>query len=76
MDFLKYLTLPDLPQGDIIFISELEDMAGSQLSDYMSDEEAAIERDRIENDMDLWDSERIAEYEQDMKYKSKYGVWP
>jgi hypothetical protein len=25
--------------------------------------------------MDLWDSERIAEFEQDMKYKSKYGVW-
>ena len=75
MDMSKYEQMPDLPNADIMFTSELEDMVGNQLSDYMSDEEAAIERDRIENDMDLWDSERIAEYEQDMKYKSKYGVW-
>jgi hypothetical protein len=75
MDLTIYKQMPDLPNADIMFTSELEDMVGNQLSDYMSDEEAAIERDRIENDMDLWDSERIAEYEQDMKYKSKYGVW-
>jgi hypothetical protein len=75
MDLTIYKQMPDLPNADIMFTSELEDMAGNQLADYMSYEEAAIERDRIENDMDLWDSERIAEYEQDMKYKSKYGVW-
>lgn len=75
MDLTAYKQMPDLPNADIMFTSELEDMAGSQLADYMSDEEAAIERDRIENDMDLWNSEQIAEYEQDMKYKSKYGVW-
>ncbi len=75
MDLTIYKQMPDLPNADIMFTSELEDMVGNQLADYMSDEEAAIERDRIENDMDLWDSERIAEYEQDMKYKSKYGVW-
>lgn len=75
MDLTEYKKMPDLPNADIMFTSELEEMVGNQLADYMSDEEAAIERDRIENDMDLWDSERIAEYEQDMKYKSKYGVW-
>ena len=75
MDMSKYEQMPDLPNADIMFTSELEDMAGSQLADYMSDEEAAIERDRIENDMDLWDSERIAQYEADMSYKSRYGVW-
>ena len=75
MDLSKYEQMPDLPNADIMFISELEEMVGNQLADYMSSEEAAIERDRIENDMDLWDLERIAEYEQDMKYKSKYGVW-
>ena len=75
MDLTIYKQMPDLPNADIMFTSELEEMVGNQLADYMSDEEAAIERDRIENDMDLWDSERIAEYEQDMKYKSKYGVW-
>jgi hypothetical protein len=76
MDLTIYKQMPDLPNADIMFTSELEDMVGNQLADYMSDEEAAIERDRIENDMDLWDSERIAEYERGMYYKSKCGVWP
>lgn len=71
----KYEQMPDLPNADIMFTSELEDMVGNQLADYMSDEEAAIERDRIENDMDLWDAERIAQYEADMSYKSRTGVW-
>ena len=75
MDMSKYEQMPDLPNADIMFTSELEDMVGNQLVDYMSDEEAAIERDRIENDMDLLDSERIAQYESDMSYKLRCGVW-
>lgn len=61
MDIFKYLTLPDLPQGDIMFIGELEDMAGNQLADYMSDEEAKIERELIER------QQEEEEYQRDLQ---------
>jgi hypothetical protein len=76
MDLTIYKQMPDLPNADIMFISELEDMVGYELEGYEAEENMQIERDRIDNDMDLWDSERIAEFERAMDYKSKCGVWP
>jgi hypothetical protein len=76
MDLTIYKQMPDLPNADIDFLNDLDDtLLGRPAEDYESEENMQIERDRIDNDMDLWDSERIAEFEQDMKYKSKYGVW-
>jgi len=61
MDMSKYEQMPDLPNADIMFTSELEDMAGSQLADYMSDEEAKIERELIER------QQEEEEYQRDLQ---------
>jgi len=77
MDLTIYKKMPDLPNLDIDFLNDLDDtLLGRPAEDYECEEKMQIERDRIDNDMDLWDSERIAEFERAMDYKSKCGVWP
>jgi hypothetical protein len=76
MDLSTYKQMPDLPNADINFLDDLDDtLLGRPLEDYLCEENMEIERQRIENDMDLWDSEKIAQYESDMIYKSRCGVW-
>lgn len=76
MDLSTYKQMPDLPNADINFLDDLDDtLLGRPLEDYLCEENMEIERQRIENDMDLWDSEQIAQYESDMIYKSRCGVW-
>lgn len=57
----KYEQMPDLPNADIMFTSELEDMAGSQLANYMSDEEYRIELELIERE------QREEEYQRELR---------
>jgi hypothetical protein len=77
MDLTIYKKMPDLPNADEDFLNDLDDtLLGRPAEDYECEEKMQIERDRIDNDMDLWDSERIAEFERAMDYKSKCGVWP
>lgn len=61
MDMSKYEQMPDLPNADIMFTSELEDMAGSQLTNYMSDEEYRIELELIERE------QQEEEYKRDLQ---------
>ncbi len=61
MDMSKYEQMPDLPNADIMFTSELEDMAGSQLANYMSDEEYRIELELIERE------QQEEEYKRDLQ---------
>ena len=61
MDLTQYKQMPDLPNADIMFTSELEDMAGSQLADYMSDEEYRIELELIERE------QREEEYQRELR---------
>jgi len=61
MDMSKYEQMPDLPNADIMFTSELEDMAGSQLDNYMSDEEYRIELELIERE------QQEEEYKRDLQ---------
>jgi hypothetical protein len=77
MDLTENKKMPDLPNLDIDFLNDLDDtLLGRPAEDDETEENMQIERDRIDNDMDLWDSERIAEFERAMDYKSKCGVWP
>jgi hypothetical protein len=70
MDMSKYEQMPDLPNADIMFTSELEDMAGSQLADYMSDEEYRIELELIERE------QREEEYQRELReFKLSRRIW-
>ena len=70
MDLTQYKQMPDLPNADIMFTSELEDMAGSQLADYMSDEEYRIELELIERE------QREEEYQRELReFKLSRRIW-
>lgn len=70
MDMSKYEQMPDLPNADIMFTSELEDMAGSQLANYMSDEEYRIELELIERE------QREEEYQRELReFKLSRRLW-
>jgi hypothetical protein len=70
MDMSKYEQMPDLPNADIMFTSELEDMAGSQLANYMSDEEYRIELELIERE------QREEEYQRELReFKLSRRIW-
>jgi LPS O-antigen subunit length determinant protein (WzzB/FepE family) len=70
MDMSKYEQMPDLPNADIMFTSELEDMAGNQLADYMSDEEYRIELELIERE------QREEEYQRELReFKLSRRIW-
>lgn len=66
----KYEQMPDLQNADIMFTSELEDMAGSQLANYMSDEEYRIELELIERE------QREEEYQRELReFKLSRRIW-
>lgn len=70
MDMSKYEQMPDLQNTDIMFTSELEDMAGSQLANYMSDEEYRIELELIERE------QREEEYQRELReFKLSRRLW-
>lgn len=61
MDLTIYKQMPDLPNADIMFISELEDMVGYELEGYESEENMHI-RQEIEDE-----EESEAQYQRDLR---------
>jgi hypothetical protein len=61
MDLTIYKQMPDLPNADIMFISELEDMVGYELEGYEAEENMRI-RQEIEDE-----EESEAQYQRDLR---------
>jgi hypothetical protein len=61
MDLTIYKQMPDLPNADIMFISELEDMVGYELEGYEAEENMHI-RQEIEDE-----EESEAQYQRDLR---------
>jgi hypothetical protein len=70
MDMSKYIQMPDLPNADIMFTSELEDMVGYELDGYEAEERMNI-RQEIEDE-----EESEAQYQRDLReFKLKRSIF-
>jgi hypothetical protein len=70
MDLTIYKQMPDLPNADIMFISELEDMVGYELEGYEAEENMHI-RQEIEDE-----EESEAQYQRDLReFKLKRSIF-
>ena len=70
MDMSKYEQMPDLPNADIMFTSELEDMVGYELDGYEAEERMNI-RQEIEDEQ-----ESEAQYQRDLReFKLKRSIF-
>jgi hypothetical protein len=61
MDLTIYMQMPDLPNADIMFISELEDMVGYELEGYEAEENMHIAQE-LEDEQ-----ESEAQYQRDLR---------
>ena len=69
MDLSTYKQMPDLPEADIMFTSELEDMVGYELDGYEAQERMNI-RQEIEDE-----EESEAQYQRDLReFKLKRSI--
>ena len=69
MDLRKYEQMSDLPNADIMFTSELEDMVGYELDGYEAWERMNI-RQEIEDEQEL-----EAQYQRDLReFKLKRSI--
>lgn len=69
MDLIAYKKMPDLPNADIMFTSELEDMVGYELDGYEAWERVNI-RQEIEDEQ-----ESEAQYQRDLReFKLKRSI--